>query len=294
MLKSFAKYAIYTITFTVLATSLSVYALPFVAGAFPVTVSRTSFTENGRVIVIQGMVHVASDAFYNDIKQYIDQRYREGWIILYEELKDEPQSGAGKLSTPLHPFQPLLKILGSGATIQDNRFLLPADGPLVINADLTLKELLSRLHIAPHNSDADHVVEPCQRQAASLSRQTPTADCTLETLPIQRASNDVVEPNLITQFESLHDFWKDRVSALAHLLMALPIREMALEWIPPDATRAREAIVVEEIARHSGANVLVVYGDGHAQSIIDQLSNNSKSVHSLESTKIVALRYPNM
>src|SRR3712207_4274165 len=109
---------------------------------------------------MQGMAHVATPEFYQNVAELVARRRAEGWLVFYEEVRNDLGQGNQGFSELLrrlgaewsprddvadHRYEFLAPVVGEGLVLQDNAAILGQPGPEVRNVDVTLSELLAAL-----------------------------------------------------------------------------------------------------------------------------------------------------
>lgn len=225
----------------------TVAALPFIADRMPLELSRLALVDGRRQVEMQGMAHLASPAFFQEIAAHVAARRQQGWLIVYEEVRndlDDPRQGVadvlGRLgaewdaSTAQHPYELLAPILGDGLVLQDNATLLGPPGADVRNVDVTLSQLLATLPPSPPDAEDG---------------------------PVDLAGAR-------TLFDGLPPWVKARIRAAVRIGLAMATSgDFVQETLPPAITSEREKLVVATIRAEAGRNILVLYGQAHVDAM---------------------------
>lgn len=228
-------------------------ALPFIASAMPLELSRTTLSDGARQVEMQGMIHIASPEFYRDVADLVARRRAEGWLVFYEGVRDDAGRGNDAFSdvlnslgsapnllddTAAHPYETIAPALGEGLVLQDNVTIIGRLGPDVRNVDVTLSELLAALPPAPPSAP-DH-----QRDAPFTLAEARGA------------------------FDTLPGWVQDRVRAAFQILLATTTSgRYAHAVLPPAITTLRERRVARAIEDARDRNILVLYGQLHISAI---------------------------
>jgi hypothetical protein len=221
-------------------------ALPLIAEAVPLELARIEMTDGRRRLEMQGMAHLATDRFYGEVAATVARRRAEGWLVLYEEVRNDlgDPRGIAEVLDRLgaswepgedgkHPYEVIAPLLGEGLRLQDNRALLGPPGPDARNVDVTLSELLEALPPAA----------PAEGEAMDLA-------------DIRRA------------FDESAPWIQRRIRAAARLALALSTSgDMARRMLPPAVTDHRERLVADAIRAAPDRDVLILYGQAHLDEI---------------------------
>ena len=232
-------------------------ALPLIASALPLELSRIMLTAGTRQVEMQGMIHIASPEFYRDVADLVARRRGEGWLVFYEGVRDDVGRGNGAFSdvlnslggapnlledTEAHPYETLAPALGEGLVLQDNDAIVGRPGPGVRNVDVTLSELLAELPPTP----------------PSAHDRQPDAPFTLAEAP--------------EVFDTLPGWVQDRVRAAFQILLSTTTSgRYAHAVLPPAITTLREQRVARAIEDARDRSILVLYGQLHISAISSHL-----------------------
>jgi len=229
-------------------TVATVAALPAIADCFPLELTRVVLTDGRRQVEMQGMAHLATPRFYQDVAALVAARRKEGWLVFYEEVRSDvadPNRGVatvmermGATWTPdggKHPYEIVAGLLGDGLVLQSNAAILGAPGPEVRNVDVTLSQLLASLPPPEAGHDDDPPVDLAEARAA---------------------------------FDGLPAWMQERVRAAIRIMLAAGTTSgFAHEALPTALTLTREALVADAIRREPARNILVLYGQLHLEPI---------------------------
>ncbi len=238
----------------------AVVALPIIASTLPLKLSRLTLTDGARTVELQGMTHLAAPAFYAEVRDLVALRRAEGWLVLYEEVRDDigrGDEGTAELLARLgtewdpgagdgpHPYELMAPLIGEGLVLQDNASLLGRPGTALANANVSLSELLEALPPAPPSaSDAGPALPP----------------------PV-----DLTEAR--EMFDAMQCWVQSRIRAALRIALATSAPgRYAQAVLPSAATSMREGRVAKEVAAAPGRSVLVIYGQAHVAAIRDRLA----------------------
>ncbi|WP_448204615.1 hypothetical protein [Azospirillum sp. sgz302134] len=248
-----------------------VAALPVIADHLPLQLSRIVVTDGQRQVEMQGMVHVARPAFYQEIAAHVAERRREGWLVFYEEVRPDSGSSPNGVADVLrrlgadwnpeskqHPYEMMAGVIGEGLVLQDNRALLGPPGPEVRNVDVTLSQLLAAL-------------PPEELSAGAPERETV----------------DLAEAR--RQFAALPAWAQRRVQAVVRIMLAATASgNVARDMLPEALTTLREDKVAKAILAEPGRNILILYGQVHIGHIRALLAAADPNWHALSFTTLRA------
>lgn len=249
-------------------TAATVTALPLIARHVPLEMGRVLLSDGRRQVELQGMVHVASSTFFAEIAEHVAARRREGWLVFFEEVRndlEDPRKGVSDVLSRLgaewdatadqHPYELIAPMLGVDLVLQNNSTILGAPGPELRNVDLSMSQLLALL-------------PPSPPPPSDMDRQGKK-----EPLDLDDARR---------MFEELPAWAQTRVQAAIQIVLATSTSgKLAQQIFPPAITAEREKLVVDAIRAEPGRNVLILYGQAHLDAIWRQLKSADPNWHVL-------------
>ena len=225
----------------------TIAALPLIAERMPLELSRLVVADGRRQVEMQGMAHLASPAFFQEVAAHVAARREQGWLVFYEEVRndlDNPRQGVAEVlgrlgaewdaSGAQHPYELLAPILGEGLVLQDNAALLGRPGADVRNVDVSMSQLLATLPPSPPDAEREPV--------------------------------DLAEAR--TLFDGLPPWVQVRIRAAVRIALATSTSgEFVQRVLPAAITSERETLVVATIRAEPERNILVLYGQAHVDAM---------------------------
>ncbi|MDD3301943.1 MAG: hypothetical protein PHN31_00165 [Candidatus Gracilibacteria bacterium] len=143
----FYNYFIYTISIgiysIILILLIFIYYNNFIS---PAKIPQYTLSDGQKTIIFQGMSHIGSENFYNQIKQEINNVKKTGGVLFYEGVKQGSKESNEKFNQAIGiDFnQDLYKNMSKlyGITYQENDIFLGIQNNLDYNIDLSIDEII--------------------------------------------------------------------------------------------------------------------------------------------------------
>ncbi len=245
-----------------------VVMLPAISSLFHVGVTRDILSQNGRQIEIQGMIHIGSSQFYDEIRELVSSRLAQGYLVLYEGVAyDGPPEEKREITAKLWKrlninivleenddrsiYAILAPMLGSHLVSQDNRKIGLEPSARIINADVTVSQILSNVPEIEVNSEEVNLAE--------LSRK----------------------------FAEMPGWIQRRLSACIRMFFSYKISRTKGK-LPEYIRTGRENVVLDYVRMFPDENILIVYGDHHRAPIGNAIGRMAEGVAKIDSVSVKA------
>lgn len=251
-----------------------IWGLTWLAEARPLSIPRATLGNGDRTVVFQGMIHAASPAFYDHVRDGIDQALADGYVIYHEGvLPADPESNAWLSSV----------VPGSGDLGDRQRTLSDICG-LQFQRD-AFPDLAQEIEARPdRHVRADVTVAEIKREFERLQGSDSARD-QLETDvgapspiglgPAQAAQLEAAFERFLAWQAAGSDSRKRIVRSLCAGVMSLFIDEEAMERVPWPLSAViidyRDRALAQRIVAAPQPRIYVVYGAGHYRGLVREL-----------------------
>lgn len=264
------------ITFTVaslllLLAAAPIWGLSWVAEARPLTIPRVTLVNGDRTVIFQGMIHAASPAFYDHVRQGIDQALAEGYVVYHEGvLPSDPESnawlasvvpGSGDLGDRQKTLAGICGLQYQRDAFPDTAREIQTQPTRHIQADVSVADIKREFERLQGSGPADVEADP----------QSPIGLTAEQSEQLEEA---------FERFIAWHGEGSDSrqriVRKLCAGVMSLFIDEAAMQRVPWPLSAViidyRDRALARRIVDDPRARIYVVYGAGHHQGLIRELT----------------------
>ena len=251
-----------------------IWGLTWLAETRPLTIPRATLVNGERIVIFQGMIHAASPAFYDHVRDGIDQALAEGYVVYHEGvLPSDPESNAWLSSV----------VPGSGDLGDRQRTLSDVCG-LQYQRD-AFPDLARDIQARPdRHVRADVTVAEIKReferlQGSDSARDRLDTDVEIPSpiglTPAQAAQMEAAFERFLAWQAAGSDSRKRIVRRLCAGVMSLFIDEEAMERVPWPLSAViidyRDRALAQRIVADPQPRIYVVYGAGHYKGLVREL-----------------------